>query len=135
MEHGGAPSHRLGDAPHQWRLLRAGEQPLAEALRCGVDAGTDVVEQMRRVLDLVKDHRQREVVQEALRVGLGAGHHVRILEQHRRGARKPLPKQRRLAGTTRPRQDDGREVPGRQSEACAKSPPEILHDDKSKSMP
>jgi hypothetical protein len=102
LEHGGAAGHRFGHSPHQRRLLRAGQEPLSHPARRAIDAGADVIENVRHVLDLVEDGRHRRVVEEAARVGAKARDDVGVLQQVIGSARKRVAQQGSLAGAAGP---------------------------------
>ena len=113
LQDGGAPGHRLAHPPHEGSFLGAGEQPFAHCARFPIDAGADVSQQIRRVLDLVEQHRDAQFLNERAGIGTRAGLHVRVFQQHVGGAREEPAQQGGLPGPARPGHHHRRETAGR----------------------
>jgi len=106
---GDSPRQRLGDVAHQGEALGAREKPLSRP-PVRIDPRLDVAQQLRRVLDLIEDHRRTVVVEKAMGIGQRPGAHVWILEGHKAMARPVLhPQQRGLPGLAGARHQDRRE--------------------------
>jgi hypothetical protein len=87
-QHGSAPSQRLADALHKAEVLRSREEPVT-GRPVRIDGGFDIGEQLRSILNLVKDRRRRIVTEERDRVGQRADTHIGIFERQVPVARRP----------------------------------------------
>ena len=111
LQHRGATGHGFGDVAHQAGFLGPGQKPLARTPGRAVNAGADVVQDLRDVLYLVQDGGGPYVVEESLWIGPEAGHDIGILEQVIAGPGKPVLQHPRFSRAARSRQDNSWKAP------------------------
>lgn len=127
MQHRYPPRQGLAHPAHQREVLRAGQQPAA-GLPMGVDVVLDVVEELRRVLDLVEDDALAGVGQEADRIVACDVSHVRALERHVAvRVAELLAEQGRLAGLAGPGDEHGGEGTHRSPEGGRQCTWDVRH--------
>lgn len=81
LEYGCPSRHGLGDAPHQWSLLRPGKEPLPLPRGIAIDQGPQVAEHLRHMLDLVENGRRLDLLDKSSGIRAEPSNKVRIFEQ------------------------------------------------------
>jgi hypothetical protein len=127
MEDCDAAGHGLGDTLHEGRVLRTSQEPLAFPGSPRVDAGANVVEELRCVLDFVEDCRGSQRVHERARIAADARDHVWIFEEDIRRVRVEATQQSCLAALPRTREEHGGEGSARFQELPLERSYDVTH--------